>query len=152
MRRFGFAAFILLIMADMARAEMILPDPWQLIHIAREHGDAEVEPDSMREMKITGVIEGRAYEIGFYGCYLGRDCASALFQARFAREKWEPAPDDVAAWNAEKLFGRAWLGEDATAVLDHPVAMQGGLPRETVEATFAAWKTALEEYADFLDF
>lgn len=134
------------------RAEMVPADPWQIIHAARQHGAAEVLPDSMREMKIAGEIDGMPYEIGFYGCYLGRDCTSVLFQARLSRETWEPAPKDVAAWNAEKLFGRAWLGEEATAVLDHPVAMQGGLPRETLDATFAAWRKALEEYADFLDF
>ena len=139
--------------APAAEAPKIVPaDPWEMIHIAREFGTAEVGRDGMREPKITGKIGDLSYEIGFYGCYLGRDCTSVLFQARLAREDWEPEGDDIRDWNSEKLFGRAWIDDDSQAVLDHPVAMSGGLPAESLEGTFRAWQISLDEFADYVDF
>ena len=152
-----FAASLLTLLvplsAPMADSGRIVPaDPWEIIHIAREFGTAEVGRDGMREPKITGKIGEIAYEIGFYGCYLGRDCTSVLFQARLAREDWEPDSEEIADWNREKLFGRAWVDGDSQAVLDHPVAMAGGLPAKSLESTFLAWQLSLDEFVDYVDF
>lgn len=145
--------FLGLAVPEVSAAETIVPpDPWEIIHVARVFGPAEVTQDGMRDPLIRGEMNGRRYEIGFYGCWLGRECKSVLFQIRLQREEWTPNPKAVAAWNAEKLFGRAWLGEDAVVVLDHPVAMSGGLSRKTLDATFDAWQVAVEEFTDFVDF
>ena len=136
--------------ADVPR--IIPADPWEIIHVAREFGPADVGRDGMREPKITGKIGETAYEIGFYGCYLGRDCTSVLFQARLAREDWEPDSDEIEDWNRQKLFGRAWIDDDSRAVLDHPVAMAGGMPAKSLEGTFRAWQISLDEFVDYVDF
>ena len=141
--------------ASIGRADQvrIVPaDPWQVIHIAREFGPAEVGRDGMREPRITGKIGDLSYQIGFYGCYLGRDCTSVLFQARLVRADWRPDRDDIDDWNREKLFGRAWLDGDSQAVLDHPVAMSAGLPAKSLEGTFQAWQVSLAEFANYLDY
>ena len=131
------------------------PDPWEVIHIAREFGPAEAARDGMEDPQIRGTVDGMHYRVTFYGCRLGRDCDTILFDARFSRKEWQDEPPDaqrLARWNAEKLFGRAWLDDENRVVLDHPVALAGGVPKATLRATFERWKAALAEYAAWVDF
>lgn len=138
--------------AARAAETLVPPDPWEIIHTAREFGSADVSRDSMRDPVIDGEVDGIPYRISFYGCWLGRECKTILFQADLGREDWEPVVEDLEAWNRRALFGRAWLREDGRAALDHPVAMAEGLPKASLFATFEAWRIALDEYKDFLDF
>jgi Putative bacterial sensory transduction regulator len=136
-------------------AELIGADPWEIIHIAREFGPAEVGRDAMKDPQIEATTGGLPYRVGFYGCYLGRDCDRILFEARLARKEWEDRPPRAkvfARWNSEKLFGRAWLDDENRAVLDHAVTLVGGVPKENLRDTFERWRVALEEYADHLDY
>lgn len=136
-------------------AELIHADPWEIIHVAREFGDAEVGRDAMKDPQIRGTTAGLAYRVNFYGCSLGRDCDRILFEARLERKEWEDDPPRAkvfAQWNADKLFGRAWLDDENRAVLDHPVTLVGGVPKENLRDAFERWQAALEEYADHLDF
>ena len=146
--------------ASMADAsEIVPPDPWEIIHTARLYGEAEVGRDKMRDPLITATLADRqgdlslGYQINFYDCRLGRNCQTVLFRARLESEDWEEAPPDLElfdAWNRGKLFGRAYWAEDGQAVLEHPVAMHAGLPKETLAATFDAWRTALNDYEEYL--
>jgi len=138
-----------------AGAELVYADPWEIIHIAREFGPAEVGRDAMKDPQIEATVDGLQYRIGFYGCYLGRDCDRILFEARFARKEWEVDPPRAkvfAEWNGERLFGRAWFDDEDRAVLDHAVTLKGGVPKENLRDAFERWRLALEEYADHLDF
>ena len=135
--------------------ELVYADPWEVIHIAREFGPAEVGRDAVKDPQIEGTLDGLPYRIGFYGCRLGRDCDRILFEARLARDEWEddpPRPKRFARWNREKLFGRAWLDDENRAVLDHAVTLKGGVPKENLRDAFERWRLALEEYADHLDY
>lgn len=132
---------------------LVPPDPWQVIHVAREFGPAEVDRDGMGDPQIRATTDGLHYRVTFYGCTLGRDCDTILFDARFSRKDWneEASPDDlVAGWNGEKLFGRAWLDDQHRAVLDHPVTLGGGMPASVLKLVFETWARALGEYADHL--
>ena len=145
----------LILVSGPARSEpvrLVPPDAWEVIHTARAFGPAEVGQDAMKDPLITGTIDGLAYEIAFYGCWLGRKCESVLFHAQLARKDWKPQAKLLKEWNREKLVGRAWIDDKTTAVLDHAVAMGPGLPEETLKLVFASWRTALAEYAEHLDF
>lgn len=131
---------------------LVPPDPWQIVHIAREFGTADVRRDGMRDPLIEAEVEGVPYRISFYGCWLGRECKTILFSADLGRAEWTPEDGELASWNAKALFGRAWLREDGRAALDHPLAMADGLPQDSLRATFDAWRIALSGYRDFLDF
>ncbi|MEM7423696.1 MAG: YbjN domain-containing protein [Pseudomonadota bacterium] len=138
-----------------AAAKTVPPDPWEVIHAARVFGEASVGRDALRDPLITGIVDGLRYEIAFYGCWLGRECKTILFQAHFRDPRWGdggPDAEAMAAWNRAKLIGRASIPESGGAVLDHAVAMASGLPRPTLDATFAAWLDALREFAEYVDF
>lgn len=135
---------------DALAGDLVPPDPWQVIHVAREFGPAEVGRDGMGDPQISGTIDGLPYNVTFYGCSLGRDCDTILFDARFSRNEPGDGSADakfIDGWNGVKLFGRAWVDGEGRLVLDHPVALGPGVPKETLHATFERWKTALSEYA-----
>lgn len=148
------AAVLVVVAGPVRGADIVPPDPWEVIHLARDLGDAEVTRDTMKDPRIVLKVEGRRETVTFYGCHLGRNCSSILLQARFVAADWtrDPPPGTAfEAWNAAKLFGRAWWSESGEAVLDHPVVMAGGLPKETLRATFDAWRRAVDDYREFLD-
>ena len=142
-------------------ADLVPPDPWEIIHKVRELGPAEVGRDDFRDPLITASLaggEGAAglpYEVSFYGCALGRDCRRILLTVRLSTEDWADTPPDagrLAEWNATRLVGRAWLDDRNRAVLDHAVVIGPGLAPETLGETLSAWAGAMQEFAEFLDF
>ena len=154
MRGLMITAAGLIAVAEAFAGDIVPPDPWEVIHIAREIGEADVGRDAMNDPRIEITVAGRRDTVTFYGCRLGRNCRSVLFQTRFSQAEWADDPPPGAAfegWNAQKLFGRAWWSDADEAILDHPVAMQAGLPRETLIATFEAWLTAADEFREYLD-
>jgi hypothetical protein len=144
-----------------AAADLVPPDPWQIIHKVREFGPAEVGRDDFLDPLISAGLaggEGAAglpYEVAFYGCSLGRDCSRVLLTLRLSHADWAEAPPDagqLAEWNATRLIGRAWLDGRNRAVLDHAVIIGPGMPPQTLGETLSAWMDAMREFADFLDF
>ncbi|MEM9139827.1 MAG: YbjN domain-containing protein, partial [Pseudomonadota bacterium] len=133
------AGLVLAVPTLSPASDLVPADAWEVIHIAREFGDAEVQRDGMKDPEIAGAIASGdtavPYNIGFYGCSLGRDCTSVLFSARLSLT---PADDqekgDLAAmaaeWNEGKLFGRAWLDDKGNMVLDHALAMGRGVHKQ----------------------
>ena len=137
------------------QAQKLVPaDPWEVIHIAREHGRASVTKDKLRDPIILAEAGGLKYGIEFYGCRLGRDCVTILFRTRLfegGRGARHISGNDLDDWNGTKLFGRAVLDDSGRPVLEHPVAMGPGLSQDTMRANFHAWVTALEQFADHVD-
>lgn len=154
-RAAGLGLILTLAAECVSAAELVYADPWEIIHIAREFGSAEVGRDVMRDPQIEATVDGLQYRVEFYGCYLGRDCDRILFEARLVRTEWNDEPPKAkifSEWNAEKLFGRAWIDDENRAVLDFPLTLVGGVPKENLRDAFVRWRLALEEYADHLDF
>lgn len=155
-RRAGICGVALALAAMPAVADDLVPaDPWEVIHVAREFGPAEVGRDSLKDPQIVAATEGLNYRIDFYGCRLGRDCDTILFEARFARKAWKeetPPWRLFNRWNSEKMLGRAWRDGENRAVLDWPVTLEGGVPKANLRAAFSRWQTALKEFAAYLDF
>ncbi|HLS18551.1 MAG TPA: YbjN domain-containing protein [Paracoccaceae bacterium] len=155
--RFGrrhAAAIVLLLLSSVgaAASEPIRADPWQIIHIAREFGPAEVHRDGMNDPQIRGELDGQSYRIDFYGCRLGRDCESVLLSARLS---FKGAADASARefpqeWNRRKLVGRAWFDpggrDEAQMVLDHPILLGEGVAEPVFRASMEQWRAALGEF------
>lgn len=154
----GLTILLLVLLArplEAAERSLIFADPWEIIHIAREFGPADVGRDQMRDPVIAGKLDGQPYRIDFYDCYLGRDCSVILFKTGLSKEDWEDSPpdhEDIGDWNREKLLGRAYLDDENRVVLEHPVVLDEGMTRENLDAAFRRWRDAVEDFTDFLDF
>lgn len=132
-------------------------DPWQLIHVARMLGSADVTRDALGDQMILAQMTldtgDLPFEITFYDCHLGRDCSAALLTVRFPAHSGESKPlqRQTAMWNREKLIGRAWLEAENRLVLDHSIVFGDGLPKQSVEATMIAWRRAIREAVNYFD-
>lgn len=156
----GLSAFLgpALLRAD----ELVPADPWQLIHVVRVFGPAEVRRDDFLDPMIDASLkserpgdDGLPYEITFYGCEMGRGCQAVLFTMRLSRTAWTTKPPKrakLADWNANKLIGRAWRDDAGQLVLDHAVVIGPGLNAQTLKRTLASWRTAMLEFAEHVDF
>lgn len=141
--------------ASVQAADLIVADPWEIIHLAREVGPAEVSRDALRDPVIEASFDAHPYQISFYGCYLGRHCTAVLFQSRLSKPEWEKKPPRarlLGDWNRQKLFGKAYLDDENRAVLEHSVMMEAGIAPDTLRAALKIWLSALREYSDHLDF
>ncbi len=132
--------------------DMIFADPWEVIHLAREHGGADVGRDAFQDPEIRGELDGRPYSISFYGCSLARDCTSVVFRLQLRREGWKPDKTAISRWNREKLFGRAYIGDDGGAVIDMPVNLVAGVAIPTLRDSFERWSEIVDEFAEHVDF
>lgn len=142
-----------LTVAHSDEMRLVPTDPWEIIHLAREHGDAQVGRDSRNDPEIVVTRkDAPSYRITFYDCWLGRECQAILLRASLERPDWRPDKAALAEWNRTKLVGRAILRTDSAAVLEHPVIMADGLPAAVLRKTFEHWHLALREFADHLDF
>ena len=89
----------------VSAAELVPADPWEVIHVAREAGEASVSRDRFRDPVIQAESDGVKYQIDFYGCRLGRDCDTLLFRARLlnalcTRRTPSPGTSDAASIRA----------------------------------------------------
>lgn len=139
--------------AGAAETALVPPDPWEVIHPAREIGTAEVERDSHEEPVIRGKIGELPYAVHFYGCGLGWSCEDLLFVARFpdvVPEKAGQLARQAAEWNRRKLFGRAVVDSDGIASVEMAMTLTGGTSPENMRAVFARWVSVVEEFSDFI--
>ncbi len=163
----GLALAAILAAAPAAQADTLVPpDPWQVVHAVRTLGPAEVRRDDFRDPQITARLQdhdghgqGLPYEVSFYGCDLGRDCQSILLTLRLWQDAWASPPGEggklaqkLAGWNRAKLIGRAWRDDTGRLVLDHAVVMGPGLDEMTLKQTLSAWASAMQEFAEHVDF
>lgn len=141
---------------------LIPPDPWQVIHAVRKLGPAEVGRDAFRDPEIAADLKGTdgaplnlPYRLTFHGCDLGRDCTSILLSVRLEQARWQKRPPkqaSLAAWNAQKLLGRAWLDDRNRVILDHVIVMGPGMTGGTLSATLQAWALAMLEFTEHIDY
>ena len=144
---------ILSISATLA-SELVGADPWRIIHLARQYGEAEVGRDSFGAPMIAGKLDGHAYEIVFHDCDLGRDCNVMLFRGIVDREEWrEKAPRHrlFRDWNRSKLFGRAYMDRQNRAVVESTATLAGGVPEENVRNLFERWRVTLREFLEHVE-
>ena len=145
---------MLLAFITAARSEEVTADPWQVIHIARSFGDADVVKDALGDPMIMGRAGPTRYSIAFYGCKLGRECSSFLFSTQLPSRptaKLSTVSYALSRWNREKVFGRAYVDDDGSVVLDHALALPVAAPTLIVHAALATWLDAVVELAEVID-
>ena len=156
------ALALALAQAPASAADVVPADPWEIIHAVRDLGPADVGRDDFRDPIIRADLkdaDGAAldlpWEVGFYGCWMGRNCDAILLTLRLTREEWEEEPPEAEIfeeWNRTRLIGRAWIDDQGRAVLDHPVVIGPGLTKATLSQTLSAWANAMLDFAEHVDF
>lgn len=124
-------------------------DPAGVLAIAGGYGDAVLTKDGMGDPMVEGSIGGKEYLLYFYDCSENRNCKSLMFSASWEVEE-EPDVTRMADWNREKRFGKAFLDEDGSAVVEMNVNLRGGVTRVNLDDTIDWWRLVLDEFADHI--
>ncbi len=112
-------------------------------------GTAELSTDRNGAPRISGRIEGELYRVAFRGCASGDDCRSIVFSVGFAGV--EASLEDVNAWNAEQIFGTAYLDDAGEPRLKMTVNLEAGVSLENLDSTVERWRIALVEFRGYVN-
>jgi hypothetical protein len=117
-------------------------DPAGLVSIIRDLGyRAALESDEVGDPMIRSSVGGTEFAILFFGCAKGKQCRSLLFKVGYDLDDGTTL-DVINDWNATKLFGRAYLDEEADPWLELSVNTYGGVNRLNFEDTYDWWESS----------
>ncbi|MEM1384410.1 MAG: YbjN domain-containing protein [Pseudomonadota bacterium] len=125
-------------------------DPQPISEIAWRYGEAPWGRDSLGDPVINASFGELPYRVEFYGCSGGKECREIRFFSAFppvGEERSAMPAKAIAEWNEDRRIGKASLGEEGQAVLEHNVVLQGGVTEQNLDAVFDAWGAALNEFA-----
>src|SRR5690606_34922028 len=94
---------------------------------------------------------GTEFAIYFYGCTDNVACKFVLFKVGF--DLVNGTTDNVVnQWNANALFGRAYLDDEADPWLEMSVNLDGGVSRANFEDSYDWWEVILDGFEDHIGF
>lgn len=127
-------------------------NPGQLASIIQDLGyRAAVDVDGIGDPMIRSSAEGIEFVIYFYNCTDNAACKFVLFRAGF--DLVNGTTDDVVnEWNANALFGRAYLDDEADPWLEMSVNLDGGVSRANFEDSYHWWTVVLGGFKDHIEF
>jgi hypothetical protein len=108
---------------------------------------AEPGEDDGGPLVAAGIGDLR-FVVLMFGCgaELPARCGQIQFRAAFA-DAARPASEIAAAWNLDRVFGRALADPEGRAVLEHPVHLAGGATAQLLFNNLALWENSLREFA-----
>ena len=109
---------------------------------------AKLEKDKTGDPMISSEASGYEFEIYFYGCHKGQNCAELQFQTTFIAEA-ENTPDYANAWNTSKRFVQASVDQQKLQ-LAYDISTVGGVNQINFTDTTQWWAAMLGEFAVFV--
>jgi hypothetical protein len=125
---------------DLISAE----DPPAILQIAKGFGSAELTTDDDGDPMIAGRISGTRYAVFFYRCQGGKACENIQFSAGWSG--YQVSAAQLHDWNAQSLFGKAYLDEVGDPILELAVNLKHGVSKRNLDDTFDWWKVVLKGF------
>jgi hypothetical protein len=122
-------------------------DLLSIVEVFQELGEVNLGRDSAGDPKLSGVVDGVKYQGIMYKCTDGRDCKVVLLRASWSITEDKPSLSFVNKWNAEKLFGRAFIDKDGDPGVDLAVNLEDGVTLENLKSTARLWRIVLKQYS-----
>lgn len=136
--------------AAQERAAVSAADPDSVLRALRTLGFGGTRTvDSHGDPMIESAAEGVDFAILFYGCEGGADCKAIQFRAGFDLAEGTTLAA-VNAWNAARLFGKAFLDEENDPFVEMALEMGRPMPFETFAANHEWWRTVLAGFQDHI--
>lgn len=121
-----------------------------ILGLAKSYGDAELTKQQNGDPRISGNIDGIAYQVFFMNCTDNASCEDLNFYAGFRDIK--PTLDAINSWNRDKRFGNAYLDADLDAVIEYDVNLEYGVSRNNMDAAFGVWALLAGQFADYIGY
>lgn len=126
-------------------AEMIdASRPEDILNLARGYGSASMDKADSGDPMIRGRIDGTAYVIFFNDCTDNRDCLTLGFYAAWTDT--DVSDRQIADWNRDKRFSRAYIDADGDPVIEFDVNLRFGVSRSNLDDTIDWWKTVMLDF------
>lgn len=130
---------------------MTIANPETIREMARGYGTSRITKDEVGDPMIKGKARGLSYNVYFYDCEKGENCAAIQFQAGFDLGKKVKA-DVINAWNVKKRYAKAERNDKGHAFVRIDYIFTGGTTREHLDGVMSLWVRLLKEYADHIGF
>jgi hypothetical protein len=131
-----------------AQAQMVRgQDPGTLAAALQKAGyAAKIGTDKVGDPMITSGASGTAFQIFFYNCKAGRDCATVTFHSGYDL-KSSIGLERINEWNRGKRFGRAYLDKVDDPILEMDVDLDdGGMSSALFIDNVEFWTSVLGEF------
>lgn len=125
-------------------------DPAVILNLAKGFGSGTLDKDDGGDPMIKGRINGIGYVIFFFGCTDNKACQSISFYAGWDMNTVTPA--QIADWNLNKRFAKAYLDKEGQPAISMDVNLQGGVTTANFEDNIDWWQTLMAGFkTDVLD-
>lgn len=127
-------------------------DPAKLVSAIQELGyPATLDRDGSDDPMIRSSTDGTDFTIYFYGCDAGAACKWLLFRVGYDLSEGTTLAA-MNEWNANMLFGRAYLDDEDDPWLEMTVTLDGGVTRQNFADIVDWWDVALEQFEIHIGF
>jgi hypothetical protein len=99
------------------------------------------------QTRLVLVEAGLRFSFVLYGCDEAGQCPVVT---AFATFQGPSTADEMNAWNRGARFSRAYVDEEADAVIEDDLLLAGGVTGESVRLYVNSFLVSLAEFADFL--
>lgn len=123
-------------------------DPGVILEVAQRFGSAELGTDDYGDPLVTGRMDGVYYAVFFYGCTENVDCTAIQFYASW--EDVKVSLEKIDRWNRETRFGKGYMEDEETLVLNMDVNLAFGVSRENLEDTFEWFQVVVGDFSTSL--
>lgn len=131
-----------------AQAQMVRgQSPGSLVQALQKAGyAAKLGVDKVGDPMITSGAAGTTFQIFFYNCKGGKDCATVTFHSGYDL-KSNIGLERINEWNRGKRFGRAYLDKEDDPILEMDVDLDdGGLSPALFIDNVEFWTSVLGEF------
>ncbi len=140
---------VALAMSGAARADDDLIDatnPEKLAEIIRGFGSARMDKAADETPAIRGRIEGNAFSVYFYGCNDRHEACQSINLTASWNMAGATSLDQVNTWNADKRFGRAYVDDQGSAVVETDINLSGSVTYENMEGNIDWWRIIMADF------
>lgn len=130
--------------AKFASKLVTAADTETILEVAKGYGSAMLEEDDVGDPMISGRLEGHKYQVLWEGC--DDECSVMRFQAGWSDV--EASSELINTWNAESLFGKAYLDDEGDPMVEMTVNLDYGVSRKNLDDTFEWWREVLRSFVD----
>ncbi len=145
---FGCAVGAAFFAAPLAQAQSVNANAPQSVANALSAAgySAELGTDEYGDPKISSNYDGINFTIYFYGCDDGSACQDLQFRASFQTDRINHT--QMNTWNRDKFMGKAYVTDNGSSIVEHPVAGVDGMSRYAFDRTLRRWESVLDGFVE----
>ena len=126
-----------MLLAPLANAEDLIEgkDPFEVLAVARDFGEANLSRDEFGDPMIAGFLGDLFYGVVFYGCSEALQCEDIQIVSYLSFEE-APSLERVNEWNRDYRIGTLALDGEGDLEFFVTIVLKGGITRTNLSNLF----------------